>query len=314
MRHEDFHFREHGFVGHLAEPDEGGEQAVLVISGGEQSLLPGVKIAERFADFGFVGLSVSLFGAEGLPGAPDRIPLEMFEAAVKYLRKEKRVCSVSAYGQSMGSIFAALAAQLIGGMDNLILVSPTHVPFEGTMANRRTMTGHSVAVWRGQELPFVSADFSRESPTRYRNHPAAGHRVMGMWKAFYDAYMDEAAVDRARLPLEKTGARILVIAGGADEAWPSEFSARAIEKYLDERKYDRAYRVIVYPNVSHLTGMMPNREREKMLYRMIPLIGLMYRSFGRHKRECLAALKDSEREIIAWLGGPVAPGENGRDS
>ena len=70
MKHEDFNMKEHGFVGHLAEPDSGSDKAVLVIMGGEQSLLPGIKFAERFADYGITGLSVSLFGAEGLPQLP----------------------------------------------------------------------------------------------------------------------------------------------------------------------------------------------------------------------------------------------------
>lgn len=37
MRHEHFNMKEHGFVGHLAEPDGGSDRAVLVIMGGEQS-------------------------------------------------------------------------------------------------------------------------------------------------------------------------------------------------------------------------------------------------------------------------------------
>jgi hypothetical protein len=49
MRHEDFNMKEHGFVGHLAEPDGGSDRAVIVIMGGEQSILPGIKFAERFA-------------------------------------------------------------------------------------------------------------------------------------------------------------------------------------------------------------------------------------------------------------------------
>lgn len=61
MKHEDFNFHQHGFVGHLAEPDAGSDRAVIVIMGGEQSLLPGIKFAERFADYGIMGLAVSLF-------------------------------------------------------------------------------------------------------------------------------------------------------------------------------------------------------------------------------------------------------------
>lgn len=50
MYHKDFNYKEHGFVGHLAEPDGGSDEAVIVIMGGEQSLLPGIKFAEFSGD------------------------------------------------------------------------------------------------------------------------------------------------------------------------------------------------------------------------------------------------------------------------
>ena len=94
MKHEHFNWKEHGFVGHLAEPDEGSDKAVIVIMGGEQSLLPGIKFAERFADYGITGLAVSLFGAEGLPEGIDQVPLEMFQPAVDYLKKTKKIWNI----------------------------------------------------------------------------------------------------------------------------------------------------------------------------------------------------------------------------
>ena len=43
MKYENYTYHKHGFVGHLAEPDTGSDRAVIVIMGGEQSLLPGIK-------------------------------------------------------------------------------------------------------------------------------------------------------------------------------------------------------------------------------------------------------------------------------
>ena len=45
MKHKDYNMAEHGFVGHLAIPDNGAKQAVIVVMGGEQGLLPGTMIA-----------------------------------------------------------------------------------------------------------------------------------------------------------------------------------------------------------------------------------------------------------------------------
>lgn len=301
MKHENYTLNEHGFVGHLAEPDAGSDRAVIVVMGGEHSLLPGIKYAERFADFGITGLAISLFGAEGLPDSPDRIPLELIEAGAKLLREKKKITHLSIYGQSMGSIFASLAAEKIGGFENLILVSPTHVPFEGTLRNKKTMSGHSVATWRGKEIPFVKADFSRWRAGKYVKHSAADYPVTGMWCAYHEAYQDRARVESAMLHPEKSGARILMIAGERDEAWPSAASVRQMQEALKETKYPYEVKTIIYPHGSHLTGLMPNREREKTLYRMIPLIGLMYKSFGRYRKENLEYFEQSESAVVAWI-------------
>ena len=301
MKHEDFNMKEHGFAGHLAEPDGGSDRAVIVIMGGEQSILPGIKFAERFADYGITGLSVSLFGAPGLPDSPDQIPVDMFIPAAEYLRNVKHIDRISVYGQSMGSIFAVLAAQYIGGFENLIMVSPTHVPFEGTHKDKKTMTGRSVATWQGVDVPFVKADFAKVKATKYYTHPDAKCKVLGMWIAYHDAYQYEIAVEKARLSVEKSGARVLLIAGDEDEAWPSEYSVRRIESDLKAAGYGKDVKVIVYPHGSHLNGLMPNREREKKLYRMIPLIGFMYRTFGKYRKENIAYFEQSEKEIIDWI-------------
>ncbi len=302
MNHIDFNYKEHGFVGHLAEPDKGSDKAVIVIMGGEQSLLPGIKYAERFADYGIIGLAVSLYGAEGLPKSPDQIPIDMFIPAVEYLRNDKKIKSLSVYGQSMGSIFAVLVAQYIGGFDNLIMVSPTHVPFEGTLKDKKTMSGHSVATWQGKDIPFVKADFSKVKVGRYQKHPDAKCKVTGMWVAYHDAYQNREMVSMARLEVEKTNARILIIAGDEDEAWPSEYSVKEIERDLKNTDYDKDVKTIIYPHGSHLNGLMPNKEREKKLYMMIPLIGIMYKTFRKFRKENIKYFELSEDEIIRWIG------------
>lgn len=300
MKYKDFSMEQDGFVGHMAEPDGEAKQAVVVIMGGEKSLLPGIKIAERFADYGLIGLSVSLYGAEGLGNEVNLIPLDMLEKAVKYLREERHICSISTYGMSMGSIFAAMAAKYIDGIDNVILVSPSHVPFEGTV-DKKKMTGHSMITWRGEEIPFIKLDFGVRKAGKYFYDAEAGREVTGMWIAYRDAYKDKEAERLADTHIEDLNTRILMIAGTGDEAWPSDYSVQYMKEKLDSVGYAKEYKAVVYPNASHLLGMMPNKERNKWLYRMIPVIGLMYRSLRKHKAECLRALEESEKEIIQWI-------------
>lgn len=160
MIYTDFTVRKDGFVGHMVEPERNNtNHAVIVIMGGEKSIVSGIKVSERFADFGIIGISVSLFGAEGLPKDVDRIPIEMFEPVIKYLKNVKKVKSISVYGLSMGTVYAALVAKYIDGIDNVILCSPSHVPFEGSNTKSKCMTGHSSVIYKGKEIPYVSPDF-----------------------------------------------------------------------------------------------------------------------------------------------------------
>ena len=302
MIYKNFNMKENGFVGHMAEPELNKKnKAVIVIMGGEKSILPGIKIAERFADFGFIGLAVSLFGAEGLPDGIDRIPLEMFEPAIHYLRTERKVSSISIYGMSMGSIFAALVAKYIRGIDNMILCSPSHVPFEGVMSDRKTMTGHSIATYQGREIPYVKPDFSTGQINKYVYVPEINRKTMKMWIAYHNAYEDKQLEAQANLHLEETNTRILLIAGTADEAWPSDYSVQFIKRELDACRYQKDYKILLYKNASHLIGVMPNRNRNKWLYRAMPIIGLMYKSIGAHKKDCIEALLASEKEVISWI-------------
>ena len=301
MRYKHFNMAEHGFVGHMASPDQGSDKAVIIIMGGEQSILPGIKFAERFADYGIIGLSVSLFGAEGIPDSPNAIPVDMFVPASEYLRKELGIEHISIYGQSMGSIFAVLAAQYIGGFENLIMVSPTHVPFEGTLKDKKTMTGRSIATWKGEDIPFVREDFSSVKATRYSKVSDLPYKVTGMWIAYKKAYEDKAEEAAAMLHPENSDARILLIAGDEDECWPAVYSVTIIEEHLKDIHYDQDVKTVIYPHGSHLNGLMPNREREKKLYRMIPFIGLMYRTFGKYRKENIRYFEESEKLIIDWI-------------
>ena len=303
MIHKHFNCKEHGFVGHLAEPDGGSDRAVIIIMGGEQSLLPGKVFAERFADYGITGLAVSLFGAEGLPDSPDRIPLDMFIPAVRYLRDERRIEHISIYGQSMGSVFACLAAEKIGGFENLILVSPTHVPFEGTLSDKKTMTGHSVVTWQGKELPFVSADFSKVKAMKYQYHPSAVCKVTGMWAAYHKAYCDKEKVKQAMLAPEKSDARILMIAGHMDEMWNAGYSVRLLEKRLKKCGYTKDVKTVIFSHGSHLSGLMPNKKREVKLYMMMPFIGIIYRTFGKYLLSNIKYCKYAEKLIITQING-----------
>ena len=165
------------------------------------------------------------------------------------------------------------------------------------------MSGHSVALWKGEEIPYVRPDFSKEKVIKYKKLPGMRYRVTGMWAAFQKAYDDKAAEERAMLHPESSAARILMIAGAEDEDWNSAYSVGMIEERLKKVGYEHEVKTVIFPHGSHLCGLLPDPEREKGLYRMMPLIGLMYKTFGKYRKENLGYFERAEKEIIEWVKG-----------
>lgn len=94
------------------------------------------------------------------------------------------------------------------------------------------MIGRSVATWKGKDIPFVKADFSAVKAGKYYRLPKIPYKVTGMWIAYRNAYEDEDRVRNAMLHPEKSGARILLIAGNEDERWHAEKSEKEIIDWI----------------------------------------------------------------------------------
>jgi len=136
---------------------------------------------------------------------------------------------------------------------------------------------------------------------KYQSHPSTSHRVTGMWVAYHDAYQEKEPVDKAKLAIEKSRARILLIAGEKDEMWPASDSVRILEQDLKAKGYDKEVKTIIFEHGGHLLGMMPNRSREHLLYFMMPVVGYFYKTFGKYRKENLEYIAQCEKAIVEWI-------------
>ena len=231
----------HGFSGYLAVPYHPAGRGIVIILGGESVMMPLLKpgkwLAEYMAKKGFTAVSVSLFGAEGLPDSPDRIPLEYAVNAAEYLKKQMHCSRISVFGMSMGSI-AALGTALYSDVNDLVMMSPSHAAFEGVSKDKKTMTGHSFLTWKGQDIPYVSADIPR--------YP--------MYEAYEKAYADKEREEAAMkaLPVNEVKARILFLAGSRDHSWPSEYSVHQLCRCLEQDERKHSYCKVIYPEYGHM--------------------------------------------------------------
>jgi len=178
MSEENFTIEKHGFAGHPVIPENSKHTAIIVLSGGEKSLLPGKSVAKKFASNGYPAMAVPIFGTDGLPKTPDKMPLEPVLKAAEYLKKQPGIQKVVTYGMSMGSIFAILAATEDPDIAGVITVSGTHVVIEGEVG--KNTSGHSLVTYRGEELTYL--------PYTMEN---------GVFEGFEQAYKKEDEVKKA---------------------------------------------------------------------------------------------------------------------
>ena len=192
------------------DPDRPSGDAALVIAGSSGRFDD--QRAARFARIGFIAESIRWFGGPGQHAGPWEIPLEGFIDRIEQLR------AVSDRVWVVGTSLGAEAAMLVGsqpGVDGVIAFAPSDVvwPWKDDAGVERSH-------WTlgGEPLPFVPLDWSgaeTEEPARFRP------LYERSWRR------DPTAVLQAAIPVERIG-KLLLVAGGDDQVWPSTASADRI--------------------------------------------------------------------------------------
>jgi hypothetical protein len=219
------------------EPAGGSAAGVLVLSGSS-----GRVEAERcrvLARAGLSALTIRWFGAAGQPPGICEIPLETFTAAIGLLRSAG-AGRIGILGVSKGAEAALLTAVRDPRVDAVVALSPTSVVWAnvGPGADGVTHPFRSSWTWRGEPLPFVGYDESWV--------PVLGPDGRVAHRTHYEssrARFPEAA-RRAAIPVERSAADIVLVAGGDDEMWPSLPFAR-------ELAARRPVTLITHPGAGH---------------------------------------------------------------
>ncbi|MEV1003727.1 acyl-CoA thioester hydrolase/BAAT C-terminal domain-containing protein [Nonomuraea sp. NPDC050202] len=208
--------------GFLAEPAAGsGHAGVLVLSGSSGRIER--ERCQLFARAGVTAVSVRWFGGAGQPPGICEVPLETFVAATGLVR-ERGATRVSILGLSKSAEAALVVAAFTDCADAVVAVAPTSVTWAnvGPGGDGRDRPYRSSWTWQGRPLPFVPFDdsWTQAEPD---GAPVA---VLGWYERSLATYADR--LPAAAIPVEKAGADLVLIAGGADRMWPSLRFAREL--------------------------------------------------------------------------------------
>lgn len=204
--------------GAFLESVESTKTGVIVLSG-SSGRIDTVR-ARLFAEAGTRVLAFQWFGGANQSPGICEIPLETFVDATDLLISKgcERIVLV---GTSKGAEAALLASTIDQRINAVIAISPSSVVWGniGAGIDGRAWPERSSWSFRGSPLDFVPADTTWQK--EYRDSLVS-------YRSFFEKCLanDTEANKRARIPIEKSTADLILVAGGDDALWPSDSFAR----------------------------------------------------------------------------------------
>lgn len=253
---------EKGLNGVFARPKRGAGPlpSILLLHGSEGgSVEEARRNAIRFAGLGYAAFGLNYFswrGMEGIPKALVNIPVEYLNTARAWLASQADVNTehVSLWGASKGAEYALVAAANLKWVDRAVACAPSSVVWSGF--GRPPEPGEVYSSWSiaRKSLPFVPYE-NYDEVLQGRLSAGGEHR-----RSLAKASLDTRAA--ARIPIEKSDARFLLLGSTRDNVWPSAEMTREIEATMRAANKGDRVETLVFDDAAHFicgTGQEPQR-------------------------------------------------------
>jgi dienelactone hydrolase len=220
-----------GMRGFLYHPAAGGPFPGVIILGGSNGGLY-EWLAQSFAANGFAALTLAYFEYPGLPEELVEIPLEYFAKATSWMksRPEIKPGKLGLAGGSKGGELVLLLASRSDDYRAVVAWTPAGHVWEGLTQKYFSPDYQPISSWSvgGKPLPYVSFKVTPEDKAKELKGE------LGSFIALHQKSLAEAepaTVEKARIPVEKIKAPILLVSGTEDQTWPAgEFCADIVAR------------------------------------------------------------------------------------
>jgi dienelactone hydrolase len=233
-----------------AEPTAG----VVLLGGSEGGLHE--RDAVVLAGEGFVVLALAYFGAPGVPPVLRSIPLEYFSRAIDFL-VDRGVTRVGILGGSRGGEAALLVASQDQRVDVVVSIVGSGVVTQGidfSLGPVDRVMGTPTPAWTvgGTPLPAlanrVTQDFAEV---------VAEHGVVALGSQYAPLPTDLAELDRMSIPIERSSAAVLLVAGELDAMWDSSGYHAVAARRLAMAAHPHRWEHVVIPGAGHAIAGPP---------------------------------------------------------
>ena len=238
-----------GLVGVYASPKNAkGLPTLIVLHGSEGGSIEKAKAnAALYARQGFATLAIAYYAqsyeaTEFVASSGIEIDVNQLERARDWLgnQAEADIRRIGVWGQSKGGEFTMIAASRFPWVKAAVGCVPSDIIWQGFGEGENVPPARSTWMLDGKPMPFVPLYPYVEG--RYRENTDRYERSR--------RFNAEAAVS-ARIPIEKTKAKLLLIGSDRDEVWASGAMARNIAKTMSEAGKARQVETLVFPTAGH---------------------------------------------------------------
>lgn len=246
--------RDTPFAGAIwVRPADGRRHPVIVVLGGsEGGSATAREIAPLLAAGGFAVLGLPYYDPgydpsdriSNLPRSFTNIPVDRLAAVHEWLRRQPCVRGrrIGIWGVSKGSEFALIAASRYRWIGAVVAVVPSDLVWEGWGGAGAKTASFS---FEGTSLPFEPyAGMEAEQAKAVRGERMDMRRIHVDGRA---ANPDKVAA--ARIRVERFRGRLLLVAGGRDQVWPSAEMARNI--VATRKRAGLATQLVLGPLANH---------------------------------------------------------------
>lgn len=241
---------QNGFqANYFAKSSTQNNTAVILVGGG----LWGDYWGEKFANKGYVGLSLPYTRKEGLPELPEEIPLEYFENAIKWLGEQEAVNpnKILVMGASRNAELALILASIFPEfISGAIAYAPSSVSWSNTVLPFNSNEIKASWTYKGQDIPYVPME--KISANQYGKI-----NTLEYWKMGLEKLED---VKNASIKVENINGPILLFSGKEDGVWPAAKMADSIEKRVNNHNFKFAFHNIQFENAGHMISRNPDSD------------------------------------------------------
>lgn len=179
----------------------------------------------KFIDNGYAFLALEYFGGKNTPGVLDRISIEAVHDAIIEATKNEKIDKdkIAIVGGSKGAELALLLASHYPDIKCVVAMVPGFAAFPALTFSAST----SSWTYENKEVAFVPVPWSATTDLMKRD----------LRSAFTKMLQDTAAVEIAKINIEKINGPVLFVSATKDEMWPSTEMSDEMMKRLDATNF-----------------------------------------------------------------------------